>query len=91
MMVYVLFRTSIPFLAYPTTYYSEISSSTYSWIPATFNQDDIVRLKLAKYSPTGQFLGLVDAFDTYIQLCGGGYTNGQAAFTFGTEYTQSVS
>jgi hypothetical protein len=36
-------------------------------------------------------LGLVDAFDTYIQLCGGGYTDGEAAFTFGTEYSRSVS
>jgi hypothetical protein len=48
-------------------------------------------LKLAKYSPTGQYLGLFDAVDTYIQLCGGGYTDGRAAFTFGLQYQSSVS
>jgi hypothetical protein len=85
------FRTSIPFLAYPTTYYTEITSSTYNWIPLTFNTNDIVTLKLAKYSATGQFIGLVDAFDAYIQLCGGGYTDGAAAFTFGTQYQRTVS
>ena len=85
------FRTSIPFLAYPTSYYTEISSSTYSWIPLTFTPNDIITLKLAKYSATGQFLGLVDAFDSYMQLCGGGYTDGRAAFTFGTSYKRSVS
>ncbi|CAF4152012.1 unnamed protein product, partial [Rotaria magnacalcarata] len=49
-------RTSIPFLAYPSTYFQDISSSTYNWIPATYNQNDLLRIKLAKYSPTGNFL-----------------------------------
>ncbi|CAF0826220.1 unnamed protein product [Adineta steineri] len=84
-------RPSIPFLAYPDSYYSEITSSTYNWIPATFNTNDLITFKLAKYSPTGQFIGLVDAIDTYIQLCGGGYTDGRAAFTFGTQYTKSCN
>lgn len=87
----IIFSTSIPFLAYPSTYYTEISSSTYNWISSTFNQNDLIQLKLAKYSATGQFLGLFDAYDTYLQLCGGGYTQGQAAFAFGTQYSQSVS
>ncbi|CAF0975904.1 unnamed protein product [Adineta ricciae] len=84
-------RTSIPFLAYPTSYYTEISSSTYSWIPLTFTPNGIITFKLAKYSATGQFLGLVDAFDSYMQLCGGGYTDGRAAFTFGTSYKRSCN
>ncbi|CAF5190994.1 unnamed protein product, partial [Rotaria magnacalcarata] len=83
-------RTSIPFLAYPSTYFQDIISSTYNWIPATYNQNDLLRIKLAKYSPTGNFLGLFDAFDTYMQLCGGGYTDGQAAFTFGTQFKKAV-
>jgi len=90
-LLYFIFSTSIPFLAYPSTYYTEISSSTYNWIPASFNQNDIIRLKLAKYSPTGEFIGLVDAYDAYIQLCGGGYTDGRAAYTFGIQFKQSVS
>jgi hypothetical protein len=89
--MFIIFSTSIPFLQYPSAYYQAISSSTYNWIPATFNQDDLITLKLAKYSSTGQFLGLFDAYDAYIQLCGGGYTSGQAAFTFGLQFTQSVS
>ena len=87
----IAFSTSIPFLAYPSTYFDEISSSSYNWIPSTFFQNDLVNFKLAKYSPTGQFLGLIDALDTHIQLCGGGYTDGRAAFTFGTQYKRSVS
>ncbi len=87
----ITFSTSIPFLEYPSTYYTEINSATYNWIPSTFYQNDIVQLKLAKYSTTGQYLGLFDAVDTYIQLCGGGYTDGQAAFTFGIQYQRSVS
>ena len=50
----------------------------------------MIRLKLAKYSSTGQYLGLLDAFDAYIQLCGGAYTDGRPAFTFGTLYTRTV-
>ncbi|CAF3346369.1 unnamed protein product [Rotaria socialis] len=84
-------RTSIPFLAYPSTYTQDISSSTYNWIPATYNQNDLLRIKLAKYSPTGKFLGLFDAFDTYMQLCGGGYTDGQAAFTFGAQFNKACN
>ncbi|CAF1123716.1 unnamed protein product [Rotaria magnacalcarata] len=84
-------RTSIPFLAYPSTYFQDIISSTYNWIPATYNQNDLLRIKLAKYSPTGNFLGLFDAFDTYMQLCGGGYTDGQAAFTFGTQFKKACN
>jgi len=89
--MYIIFSPSIPFLAYPSTFYTEITSSTYNWIPATFYQDNLIKLRLAKYSATGEFLGLFDAYDTYMQLCGGGYTNGQAAFTFGAQYQQSVS
>jgi hypothetical protein len=89
--MYIIFSPSIPFLVYPSTYYTEITSSTYTWIPSTFYQNDLIQLKLAKYSPTGQFLGLLDAVDTHIQLCGGGYTAGQAAFTFGAQYNQAVS
>jgi hypothetical protein len=85
-----MYRTSIPFLAYPSTYYSEITNSSYNWIPASFSQNDIIRLKLAKYSPLGDYLGLFDAVDAYSQLCGGGYTNGRPAFTFGTQYQSSV-
>lgn len=85
-----LYRTSIPFLQYPSTYYQEITNSSYNWIPTTFNQNNLMRFKLAKYSPTGQYLGLFDAFDSYLQLCGGGYTDGSAAFTFGTHYKKSV-
>ncbi|CAF3900474.1 unnamed protein product [Rotaria sordida] len=84
-------RTSIPFLTYPLTYYDEISASTYSWIPAKFTQNDLMRIKLAKYSVTGQFLGLVDAFDTHMQFCGGGYSDGRPAFTFGTVYKKSCT
>lgn len=87
---FMLCRTAIPFLAYPSTYYSEITSSSYNWIPASFSQNDSIQLKLAKYSPTGQYLGLFDAFDAYMQLCGGAYTDGQAAFTFGTQFAQTV-
>lgn len=47
--------------------------------------------KLAKYSATGQYLGLVDAYDAHIQLCGGAYTDGRAAFTFGAQFKKSVS
>ncbi|CAF4828802.1 unnamed protein product [Rotaria sp. Silwood1] len=84
-------RISIPFLTYPSTYYDEINIATYDWIPAKFTQNDLMRLKLAKYSTTGQFLGLVDAFDTHMQFCGGGYTDGRAAFTFGTAYKKSCT
>lgn len=83
-------RTAIPFLAYPSTYYQEITNSSYNWIPASFTQNDLIRLKLAKYSPTGQYLGLFDAFDATIQLCGGAYTDGEPAFTFGTQFTTTV-
>lgn len=68
-----------------------MSSSSYNWIPSTFTQNDIVNLKLAKYSVNGQFLGLVDAIDTHMQLCGGGYTDGRPAFTFGSPYKKAVS
>ena len=84
-------RTSIPFLTYPTTYYEEVSSSSYNWVPSAFTQNDIVDIKLAKYSVNGQFLGLVDAIDTHMQLCGGGYTDGRPAFTFGAPYKKAVS
>ena len=90
LFICLTFRTSIPFLAYPSDYYSDINSETYNWIPTTFNPNDIIRLKLAKYTLSGQFSGLLDAFDGYIQLCGGGYTDGQAAFKFGTQYKKSV-
>ena len=83
-------RPAIPFLAYPSTYYQEITNSSYNWIPASTGQNDLIRLKLAKYSPTGEFLGLLDAFDAIIQLCGGAYTDGQPAFTFGTQYQRTV-
>lgn len=86
----MFFRTSIPFLAYPSTYYQEISSASYNWIPSTIQSDDVMRIKLAKYSSNGTYLGLFDAFDTYIQLCGGGYTQGKAAFTYGTQYSKTV-
>lgn len=45
---------------------------------------------MAKYSATGKYLGLFDAFDSYIQLCGGGYTDGRPAFTFGTHFKKTV-
>jgi hypothetical protein len=87
----ILCRTpAIPFLEYPSTYYQQITSSSYNWIPASFGQNDIIGIKLAKYSSTGQYLGTFDAFDSIIQLCGGAYTQGQPAFTFGTQYTQTV-
>lgn len=86
----ILYRTSIPFLAYPSTYYQEITNSSYNWIPTTFYQNTILRMKLAKYSSTGQYLGLFDAFDAYLQLCGGSYTDGKPAFTVGTHYKKSV-
>ncbi len=47
-------------------------------------------MKLAKYSSTGQYLGIFDAYDSIIQLCGGGYTDGRPAFTYGTQFTQTV-
>jgi len=47
-------------------------------------------MKLAKYSSTGQYLGIFDAYDSIIQLCGGGYTDGIPAFTFGTQFSQTV-
>ncbi|CAF2430595.1 unnamed protein product [Rotaria sp. Silwood2] len=84
-------RTSIPFLTYPLTFYDEINIATYNWIPAKYSLNNIMRLKLAKYSATGQFLGLVDAADSHMQFCGGGYTDGRAAFTFGTEYKRSCN
>lgn len=49
-----------------------------------------MRIKLAKYSATGDYLDFIDAFDSYIQLCGGGYTNGRPAFTFGTVFNRTV-
>ncbi|CAF1194078.1 unnamed protein product [Rotaria sordida] len=82
-------RTSIPFLAYPSTYYAEINNSSYNWIPSTPNQNNTISIKLAKYSVTGAYLGLFDAFDAHIQLCGGAYTQGGPAFTFGTQYKKS--
>lgn len=84
------YRPSIPFLGYPTTFYTEITSASYDWIPVTFYQNDLITLKVAKYSPRGQYLGLFDTLDTHIQLCGGGYTHGRAAFTFGAQYIRSV-
>lgn len=84
-------RPAIPFLAYPSTYYTEITSSSYNSIPASFSSNGIIQLKLAKYSLRGQYLGLFDAFDSYIQLCGGGYTTGRPAFTFGTQFNKTVN
>ena len=49
-----------------------------------------MRMKLAKYSSAGNYSGLFDAFDAYIQLCGNGYTDGRSAFTFGTQYSKTV-
>ncbi|CAF1576458.1 unnamed protein product, partial [Adineta ricciae] len=79
-------RPSIPFLQYPSTYYQEVNSASYNWIPVTFGQNNILQIKLAKYSPTGQYLGLFDAYDAYLLLCGGSYTDGKPSFTFGTHY-----
>lgn len=45
---------------------------------------------MAKYSTTGQYLGAMDAYDSYAQLCGGGYTEGQAAFLFGAQFSKTV-
>ncbi|CAF1347685.1 unnamed protein product [Rotaria magnacalcarata] len=84
-------RTSIPFLAYPSTYYQEINNASYNWIPSSLDSANTIRLKLAKYSPTGKYLGLFDAFDAYIQLCGSAYTDGKPAFTFGTQYQKTCS
>ncbi|CAF3358734.1 unnamed protein product [Rotaria socialis] len=84
-------RTSIPFLAYPSTYYQEINNASYDWIPSSLDGANTMRLKLAKYSPIGEYLGLFDAFDAYIQLCGGAYTDGKPAFTFGTQYKRTCS
>jgi len=81
---------AIPFLAYPSTYYSDVTSSSYNWISATFSQNDLLRIKLAKYSARGEYLGRFDGFDTILQLCGGGYSQGRAAFTFGTIYQRTV-
>jgi hypothetical protein len=68
-----------------------LTSSSYNWIPATLGPNDAINFKLAKYSPTGQFLGLFDAVDAQMQLCGGGYSDGRPAFTFGTQYSKSVN
>lgn len=84
-------RPSIPFLQYPSTYYQEVNSASYNWIPVTFGQNNILQIKLAKYSPTGQYLGLFDAYDAYLLLCGGSYTDGKPSFTFGTHYKKTVS
>ncbi|CAF1345544.1 unnamed protein product [Adineta steineri] len=85
-------RTSIPFLAYPSTYYQEINSASYNWIPASSStQNNLIRYKLAKYSPTGKYIGLFDAFDAYLQLCGSSYTDGRPAFTFGTQYKKACN
>ena len=86
-----LFRPAIPFLAYPTTYYSEITNSSYNWIPASFPSNNLIRIKLAKYSSTGEYLGFFDAFDSHLQLCGHGYTDGRPAFTFGTVFNRTVN
>lgn len=86
-----LFRPAIPFLAYPTTYYSEITNSSYNWIPASFQSNNLIRIKLAKYSATGEYLGFFDAFDSHLQLCGHGYTDGRPAFTFGTVFNRTVN
>lgn len=83
-------RPSIPFLAYPSTYYAEVTNSSYNWIPSSFTQNDLIRMKLVKYSAKGQYLGIFDAFDSIIQLCGSGYTDGKPAFTFGTVYKKTV-
>lgn len=85
------FRPTIPFLAYPSTLYEELASSTYDWIPASVGPNSLLNVKLAKYSSTGKFLGLVDAVDAHMQLCGGGYSDGRSAFTFGAQYSKSVS
>lgn len=82
--------STIPFLAYPSTYYSDVTNSSYNWISATFSQNDLLRIKLAKYSARGAYLGRFDGFDTILQLCGGGYSHGRAAFTFGTVYKRTV-
>jgi hypothetical protein len=65
-------------------------SSTYNWIPATLTRNTLVNFKLAKYSAEGKFLGLVDAIDASIQLCGGAYSDGRLPFTFGTQYKKMV-
>jgi hypothetical protein len=88
-LIFDFYRTAIPFLAYPSTYYQEITNSSYNWIPS-YSQNDIIRMKLAKYSSTGQYLGTFDAYDAIIQLCGSAYTDGRPAFTFGTQYTKTV-
>lgn len=80
----------IPFLVYPSSYYSDITNSSYNWISAIFSQNDLLRIKLAKYSARGEYLGRFDGFDTIMQLCGGGYSHGRAAFTFGTIYKRTV-
>ena len=89
MLVVVLYRTAIPFLAYPSTYYDEINNSSYNWIPSQ-NPDNMI-FKLAAYSSTGDYLGLYDAFDAYIQFCGGAYTDGKPAFTLATRFKRTVS
>lgn len=84
------FRPSIPFLAYPSTYYNEISSSSYNWIPGQFQSRNLVQIKFAKYSYDGKYQGLFDGHDSVIHLCGRGYTDGRAAFTFGTVFNRTV-
>ncbi|UJR08253.1 hypothetical protein I4U23_012526 [Adineta vaga] len=84
-------RPSIPFLQYPPTYYQEVNSVSYNWIPTSFTQNDILKIKLAKYSPTGKYLGLFDAFDAYLNLCGGSYTDGKPSFTFGTHFKKTCT
>lgn len=56
----------------------------------TFSPASYLDYRMARYSLDGEYLGLSNVFNGRIQLCPDTSEKLNAAFTFGTYYSQSV-
>lgn len=85
---------SLPMLYYLDTRADDVISDDLFTTKFTFVQSSAnskLRFRVAQYGLNGEFLGLTDVLSGRMQLCAGTDQRLDAAFTFGTYYSQNVS
>ncbi|XP_064610907.1 meckelin-like [Liolophura sinensis] len=83
---------SLPMLYYLDTGPDDVISDNLMTTKFTFvqsSENSKLRFRVAQYALNGEFLGLTDVLSGVMQLCAGTDKRLDAAFTFGTYYTQS--
>lgn len=82
-------REDLPWLYYESTTARAALESTE--LSQQFGRGSELKFRFAEFSLNGSFLGLANATNGRIQLCRDSLNELNAAYVFGTQYSQSVS